>query len=102
LHNLIGNGIKYADLSKENSFIQIATQSINSHIILTVSDNGIGIEEQYQPKIFDMYYRGTDRSKGSGLGLFIVREILIKLGGTIEVSSTKGKGTTFKLTFMRG
>jgi len=98
LHNLIGNGVKYADLSKENSFVQIETHSTNSHVILTVSDNGIGIEEKYQPKIFDMYYRGTDRSKGSGLGLFIVKEIMIKLGGNIDVSSSKGKGSTFTLT----
>jgi len=95
LHNLVGNAIKYADLSKPNPFIQIEVLSNN----LIVSDNGIGIEKEKQQKIFDMYYRGTDRSKGSGLGLFIVKEILLKIGGTIEVISAKGEGTTFKLAF---
>jgi len=95
LHNLISNAIKYADLSKPNPFLQIEVLSNN----LIVSDNGIGIEKEKQQKIFDMYYRGTDRSKGSGLGLFIVKEILLKIEGTVEVISAKGEGTTFKLAF---
>lgn len=102
LHNLIGNGIKSADLSKPNSYIQIETEVLGSQLVLTVSDNGIGIEKENQTKIFDMYFRGTDLSKGSGLGLFIVKEILLKLSVSIKVTSTKGEGTAFALTFNNG
>lgn len=102
LHNLVANGIKYADFTKPDSFIQIETSVFNSHLVLSVHDNGIGIERDKQAKIFDMYYRGTDRSKGSGLGLFIVKEILLKVGATIEVTSDKGKGATFTMIFKDG
>jgi signal transduction histidine kinase len=99
LHNLIGNGIKYADFNKPGSFIQIEGEASGKLFILKISDNGIGIESGKQSKIFDMYYRGTDKSKGSGLGLFIVKEILMKLGGSIELTSTLGEGTTFIVSF---
>ena len=99
LHNLIGNGVKYADLFKDESFIIIEAEMNDSSLMLKISDNGIGIENEKQKKIFDMYYRGTDRSKGSGLGLFIVKEIINKLGARIELQSSLGDGTTFTLYF---
>jgi len=98
-HNLIGNGIKYADVSKANSFIQIDVIKTESSLTLKIADNGIGIDQEKHGKIFDMYYRATDRSKGSGLGLFIVKEILLKIGGRIELTSSLGVGTTFILSF---
>jgi signal transduction histidine kinase len=55
----------------------------------------MGIQKEKQSRIFEMYYRATDRSQGSGLGLFIVKEIILKLGGTIEVKSSLGAGSTF-------
>jgi ligand-binding sensor domain-containing protein/signal transduction histidine kinase len=97
LHNLIGNGVKYADFRKTESFITIEAETKNSSLVLKISDNGIGIENEKQEKIFDMYYRGTDRSKGSGLGLFIVKEILAKVDGRVELESELGKGTTFTI-----
>ncbi|MFZ6008876.1 MAG: sensor histidine kinase, partial [Bacteroidota bacterium] len=60
-------------------------------------DNGIGISEQLCPKIFDMFFRATERSEGAGLGLYIVRETVEKLHGSISVESTLGEGTTFKV-----
>lgn len=97
LHNLVSNGIKYADLSKPRSYIRVEAEQSNSHIRIIVSDNGIGIDHEQQNKIFEMYYRASENSDGSGLGLFIVKEIMNKLDSNIGVSSEKGKGTAFTL-----
>ena len=66
---------------------------------ITIADNGIGIKEAYLEKIFEMFYRATQKSNGSGIGLYIVKEAVDKLNGTITVESTFGEGTTFKLMF---
>jgi signal transduction histidine kinase len=95
LHNLISNSVKYADFTKENSFIHIDLHSNGQGSTIMISDNGMGIEQDRQSRIFEMYYRATDRSHGSGLGLFIVKEIVLKLGGTISVKSSLGYGSIF-------
>jgi signal transduction histidine kinase len=61
-------------------------------------DNGIGIEEEYLDKIFKMFYRATEESEGSGIGLYIVQQAIEKLHGTVDVTSRKGAGTKFVLT----
>jgi len=69
-----------------------------------VIDNGEGIDTEFIPKIFDMFYRASERSGGSGIGLYIVKEVVQKLQGTIEVSSQKYKGSEFivRLPDMKG
>jgi signal transduction histidine kinase len=101
LQNLISNSIKYSDTSKHNRFIRISSNHDPEHYSIYVSDNGIGIDPEKQGKIFNMYYRASERSQGSGLGLFIVKEILDKLGGTVEVSSKPGVGSDFSITLPR-
>ena len=96
LSNLIGNAIKYHDFSKEKPFIEIGFLKTSSS--LYVEDNGTGIMPQHLQKIFNMFYRGSDRSTGSGLGLFITKEAVGKLNGTIEVKSSYGQGSTFIVT----
>jgi signal transduction histidine kinase len=61
------------------------------------SDNGIGIRKEHQDKIFDMFYRATDRSQGSGLGMYIVRQAIEKIDGTISLHSTYGTGTCIRI-----
>jgi signal transduction histidine kinase len=61
------------------------------------SDNGIGIDEQSISRIFDMFYRATEQSTGSGIGLYIVKNAVEKLGGRITVESEVGSGTTFTI-----
>jgi signal transduction histidine kinase len=61
------------------------------------SDNGIGIEKNDLAKIFEMFYRATIQSDGSGIGLYIVKNAVEKLGGGISVSSKVGFGTTFTI-----
>lgn len=94
LRNVISNAIKYADESKPESFINISIETKAETIKFIVVDNGIGIEAQYLPNIFGMFYRATERSKGSGLGLFLVKETLEVLEGSIKVDSTYQLGTS--------
>lgn len=63
-----------------------------------ISDNGQGIDGDLLPKIFDMFFRGTNQSRGSGLGLYIVKETVERLAGDVSVQSDYGKGTIFTLT----
>jgi signal transduction histidine kinase len=95
LSNLISNAVKYQDLYKENSYLKIHCTKEGNNCIIRLEDNGIGIKEEHQPKIFDMFYRATEKSKGSGLGLYIVKETLDKLSGNISFQSSYGEGTTF-------
>ena len=62
---------------------------------IRISDNGEGIPSNELPKIFDMFYRGSESSQGSGLGLYIVKNAVNKLSGHIYVTSEEGMGTTF-------
>ena len=97
VRNLISNSIKYADLMKEQPTIEVTASENGSYRQLVISDNGIGIDTVYVDKIFEMFFRATDKSKGSGLGLYIVKENISRLGGTIQTQSAKGKGTTFTI-----
>jgi signal transduction histidine kinase len=93
LSNLIGNAIKYHDYRKGMPFIEIGYNEDQSFIY--VQDNGMGVQPEHQEKIFNMFYRGSDRSSGSGLGLFITKEAVQKLGGVLTLDSTYGEGSTF-------
>lgn len=95
LHNLISNGIKYRDRYKERNWIRFTGVSTSTYWELTLEDNGIGIRREYIDKVFNMYFRATDSSKGSGLGLFIVKETLAKIDATIHVESELGQFTKF-------
>ncbi|MCU0389905.1 MAG: PAS domain S-box protein [Thermoflexibacter sp.] len=95
LQNLIENAINYAR-NRVDSFVDITVEETDfGNIKLIVADNGEGIPEQYQGKIFNMFFRGTESSKGSGLGLYILKNALDKLNGTINVESAYGKGSKF-------
>jgi PAS domain S-box-containing protein len=98
LNNILSNAIKYQNLDNPNPEIEIEIRTFTDRVDIRISDNGIGIEAEYQDRIFNMFFRASEKRTGSGLGLFIVKEIIEKLQGTIEVSSEEGKGTTFSLT----
>lgn len=93
-NNLVGNAIKYADLSKEEPFIRIRVNVEEYKAVINIEDNGIGIEPQYLDRIGKMFFRATERSEGSGLGMYIVKQAVEKMGGSVQVSSLPGKGTT--------
>lgn len=96
LTNLIHNSINYHDKSS-NATILIDINSLNNNVNIIVKDNGAGISEEIKSKVFDMFYRGNEDSKGSGLGLYIVKSAVEKLGGKIELKSNFGQGTTFSI-----
>lgn len=96
LKNLLSNAIKFTDRSKRTSIILIETKlTEDKKFVLTITDNGVGIDKAYQEQIFDMFYRGNESSDGNGLGLYIVRQAVEKLGGELKFASELGKGSTF-------
>ncbi|MEK6782975.1 MAG: HAMP domain-containing sensor histidine kinase [Bacteroidota bacterium] len=98
LFNLISNAIKYHDKTKPSQFIRISLVTSEYKAELSVEDNGIGIPTDLQGKIFDMFFRASEISKGSGLGLFIVKETIERMGGSISLRSHFGKGTCFTIS----
>lgn len=96
-NNLISNAFRYSDAQKEKRFLKIHGQANQEKACIWIEDNGIGIQKEHQEKIFDMFYRASENSKGSGLGLYILKETLEKINGTIQVESEIGKGTSFYL-----
>jgi signal transduction histidine kinase len=79
--------------------LTVTGQGTTMHAQLQIRDTGSGIPAEQLPKIFEPLY--TTKSEGTGLGLFIVREIVAAHGGTITVESVEGQGTTFTLTLPR-
>ncbi|QSE98203.1 PAS domain-containing sensor histidine kinase [Fulvivirga lutea] len=98
LSNIISNAYKYMDLDKEANFLKVSVSHLKKTLKISIQDNGIGIDEEHLPKIFDMFYRGTEKSQGSGLGMYIVKQSIDKLEGKISIESTPGHGTTFTIT----
>ncbi|MFL5753361.1 MAG: ATP-binding protein [Bacteroidia bacterium] len=94
LQNIIENAIKYHN-KHEDPWISIRIVEEEKKVIIEITDNGPGMKEEVQEKVFDMFYRGNLGSKGSGLGLYIVRNGVEKLGGTIYLNSVEEIGTTF-------
>jgi signal transduction histidine kinase len=100
LGNLIENAIQFH--SPDNPVMSITVHQEENRVVLKVADNGQGIEAEMKDKIFEMYFRGSDRSKGNGLGLYIAKKAVEKLGGTITVESAVYMGTTFTVTLPMG
>ena len=95
MNNLISNAIRYKDPYAEKPFVKIETDISEKHATIKVSDNGIGIKKEFHNKIFEMFYRVSENSIGSGLGLYLVKETVKKLDGEVTLHSDLGKGTTF-------
>lgn len=97
INNLLSNAIKYADFGKEQPYINIKTALGENNFTIEVEDNGIGINKQYLNRIFDMFFV-TNKNKGTGLGLYIVKEAIENLNGSIVVESKINIGTKFIVT----
>jgi PAS domain S-box-containing protein len=96
-NNIIANAVRYRDHWKNDSYLEINIRANNENAVIQFTDNGIGIAEEYVDKIFKMFFRASADSKGSGLGLYIVKSAVDKLGGGIDVKSKLGEGTTFSM-----
>lgn len=95
--NLVSNSIKYARFDSDESQIVIKITVDHLCADITFADNGIGINESSLKRIFEMFYRATDQGEGSGIGLYIVKNAVDKLGGEIKVASRLGEGTRFHI-----
>ena len=100
LYNLISNAIKYKSPDR-NPEVIIKTQSVPGFLLLSVTDNGMGIEDNKIEKVFSLYGRLGQQVEGKGIGLYLVKKIINATGGKIEVDSEVDKGTTFSVFFKR-
>ncbi len=99
LDNLLVNAIRYIG-NRSDPAIAIRVADEQGFYIISVSDNGVGIPQEYHDRIFERFFRvsGSDKPEGTGLGLFIVKSIVRSHGGRIWVESEEGRGATFKFT----
>ena len=94
LNNIISNSIRYRN--GKDPVIKVQVEIDGGRARLAVEDNGKGIEKEHIDKVYRMFYRATDDGAGSGLGLYIVKEAIDKLNGSIAIESEVGKGTTVR------
>ncbi len=97
ISNLISNAIRYHNPRVMDNYILIKAGLSENEVVISVADNGLGMEASNLDKIFDMFYRISSKSEGSGLGLYIVKESVNKIDGTIKVESVINEGTQFTI-----
>ena len=96
--NLIHNAVKFKKInSSEKSIVNISIRNISEGIIIEVEDNGMGIKRDSQSKVFDMFYRGNTTHRGSGLGLYFVKQMSNHLGGNVTMWSKEKQGSLFRV-----
>ena len=99
INNLIYNAIKF---NRKDGFIKVVVHSSadKKQLLIDISDSGIGIAQEDMPHIFDHFYQGSStglKADGAGIGLSLVKEFTVLMGGTVDVKSRKNEGTTFSL-----
>ena len=99
LQNLLSNAIKYQNPKNDQPHIKIKGEIFEDYASIDITDNGIGIGKEFHDGVFKMFYRATELSEGSGLGLYIAKQSIEKLGGDISFKSSKDEGTVFNLKF---
>lgn len=92
---LLSNAVTFYDPEKTNRKIELSMKTVSGSLEIRVADNGIGIPAEIRKEIFQLFYRGSERSKGAGIGLYIVNEAVEKMGGRIEVESQLHAGSVF-------
>jgi len=95
IKNILSNASKFSNHENNDPWLQISALRVDENFQLIIEDNGEGIREEYQGKIYDMFYRASEKSTGSGIGLYIVKEMINKLNGKIKLKSVYGEGSQF-------
>lgn len=98
LQNMLDNSIQYCNEELPQRYIKVSSKTQNQHVKILVEDNGMGIEASQVDKIFNIFHRGTEKSHGSGLGLYIAKVAMNKLKGTINLVDHRKAHTVFELT----
>jgi signal transduction histidine kinase len=101
MRNVIGNSIKYRKTEIADPFVSVQFEEKKGQYRFKIIDNGEGIEPDNVPRVFEMFYRGRTSVSGTGLGLYICKEIMDKIKGRIDLKSEPGKGTTVRLLFQQ-
>ena len=97
LDNLISNAVKYQRPDADDPFVEVNVKSDEFRAVVEIADNGIGIIEEHLNNIFSMFFRSVKHLNGHGIGLYIVKEALNRIGGEISVHSKPNEGTTFRI-----
>ena len=97
LRNLLSNAIRYRDPEKSRPSVEVNFICDEKQLITRIKDNGKGIDKEFQERLFHIFFRGTSIGRGSGLGLFIAKEIVDRLNGKLSFKSTPGVGTEFEV-----
>lgn len=96
LNNLVSNAIKYQRSDEQDQWVLLNIYATDSQAVIEITDNGIGIDDQYIHRIFEPFFRATSGIGGSGFGLYIVQDALFKLKGSVSVDSALNAGTSFR------
>ncbi len=97
-NNLISNAIKYQNLKRPDSKVDITISRIGDQARIEIKDNGIGIAKEHQAKVYNLFFRASIQSYGSGMGMYIVKNAIERLKGHINLHSEEGEGTIFTVT----
>lgn len=97
LDNLISNAVKFLKPGSENQTVKIKIDVDKDSATISIEDNGKGIKKEFLESVFQMFFRTENTTEGLGIGLFIVKEALQKIQGTIDVDSVDGEGSVFKI-----
>jgi signal transduction histidine kinase len=95
LVQLVSNALVFSDPGKTDKYIDIFVRVDENGCHIKILDNGMGMSSEIQKNIFQLFFRGTQQSQGAGIGLYVVNEVLRKMGGSITVNSEEGCGSSF-------
>ena len=95
--NIISNAFKYRKTNSDESYLKISISYKNDLLLIQFEDNGIGIDKKYLERVFEMFFRATEKSEGSGLGMYIVKQAIEKLNGKVSVTSALNIGTKIRV-----
>ena len=98
LFYLFSNSVTFRDERKDNQFIRVNASISETHTVISILDNGVGIQADRLPNVFDMFVRTNESSEGAGLGLYIVKEVIEKLNGAIMIDSVFKEWTRVDIT----
>lgn len=98
LSHIIDNAIQFRDETKEKMEIYISIKTTEANCIIAVSDNGIGIAPENHARIFELFFRASQKSKGTGVSLYVVNDMLAKMNGSISVDAVPHKGSVFTIS----
>ena len=98
LNNLFSNSVQFQKSNQSDNKISLLIDVDETSAMITLTDNGIGIEEKHHPDVFNLFSRATQKNVGTGLGLYMVKEAVEQMGGKVDLFSVFGEGTTFKVT----